>query len=284
MKKRRLKIFIWFLILVVITVVAFIWYRHHQRLVRLEQERLAASRLREERVLKVLEGWSNQQIGEELFRIGHPAATSFQNAVSASSSPKYLADFDFLADKPDVASLEGYLFPDTYRIYASSTAEEVIYRLLSNFDRKLSAEMRAEISRQGKTVYEIVTMASLIEKEAAIDQGKSNDDARIISGIFWNRIKNGQALQSCATLAYILGVNKQQYSEADTKIDSPYNTYLYRGLPYGPIANPGLAAIEAAIYPEYTEYNYFLTPAGSKQMIFSKTYDEHLHNKAKYLP
>jgi UPF0755 protein len=196
----------------------------------------------------------------------------------------YLSDFDFLADKPDDASLVGYMFPDTYRVYASSTAEEVTYRLLDNFGKKLTLEMRQDIAKQGKTIYEIVTMASLIEKEAAIDQGGSNNDAKIISGIFWDRIKNRQALQSCATLAYILGVNKPQYSEADTKIDSLYNTYLHRGLPPGPIANPGLAAIEAAIYPEYTDYNYFLTPAGSKQMIFSKTYEEHLRNKAKYLP
>jgi UPF0755 protein len=121
-------------------------------------------------------------------------------------------------------------------------------------------------------------MASVIEKEV-----RSANDMKIVSGIFWNRIKNGQALESCATLAYILGVNKSQYSYEDTRINSPYNTYINRGLPAGPIANPGLKAIEAAIYPEDTAYNYFLTASETGETIFSKTYQEHLNNKNKYI-
>jgi UPF0755 protein len=121
-------------------------------------------------------------------------------------------------------------------------------------------------------------MASIIEKEV-----RSTSDMKIVSGIFWNRIKNGQALQSCATLAYVLGVNKAQYSLEDTKVDSLYNTYKYRGLPPGPIANPGLDAITAAIYPESTNYNYFLSDPATGKTIYSKTLDEHNANKYKYL-
>ena len=106
---------------------------------------------------------------------------------------------------------------------------------------------------------------------------------KIVSGIFWQRIKNNQALQSCATLAYILGINKPQYSWQDTKIDSPYNTYLHRGLPPTPISNPSLKAIKAAIYPEYTDYNYFLSDPKTSKTIFSKTYAEHLRQQRKYL-
>jgi len=106
---------------------------------------------------------------------------------------------------------------------------------------------------------------------------------KIVSGIFWDRIKNGQPLESCATLAYILGQNKPQYSIEDTKTDSPYNTYLILGLPPSPISNPGLQAIKAAIYPEYTKYNYFLNRQDTGETIFSVDYDEHLRNKAKYL-
>jgi UPF0755 protein len=188
--------------------------------------------------------------------------------------------FDFLRVLPDNATLEGYLFPDTYRIFKDAAAEDIVVKMLANFDKKLAPETRAEISRQGKTLPEIITMASLIEKEV-----RGADDMKIVSGIFWNRIKNGQALQSCATLAYVLGVNKAQYSEADTKVDSPYNTYQNRGLPPGPIANPGLNAIIAAVYPVQTDYNFFLTAEvnGASKVIYSRTYDEHLRNKGKYL-
>ncbi|MEI8361556.1 MAG: endolytic transglycosylase MltG, partial [bacterium] len=125
---------------------------------------------------------------------------------------------------------------------------------------------------------EIVTMASVIEKEV-----RKTADMKIVSGIFWNRLANKQRLESCATLAYILGVNKEQYSLADTKIDSPYNTYQNFGLPIAPIANPGLKAIEAAIYPTKTNYNFFLTAATTGQTIFSSTFAEHVKNKNLYL-
>lgn len=262
---------------------AFAWYRYDQRQQRLEQEREAANKLREEKTLKILEGWSAKQIAAELEKIGHPAAASFLEATSASSAKGYVSDFDFLADKPNSADLEGYLFPDTYRIFASSTAEEVVYKLLDNFDRKLTSKMRADIAAQGKSIYDIVTMASLVEKEAAVDQGGNDEDAKIVAGIFWDRIKYGQRLESCATLAYILGVNKAVYTQEDTQIQSPYNTYRNDGLPPGPIANPGAAALEAAIYPTYTAYNYFLTPSGSRGLVFAETYEQHLSNKAKYL-
>lgn len=235
---------------------------------------------REEKTIRVIEGWRNSDISKELLKKGLSTEKDFNAAVKKD----YSADFSFLADKPAGLDLEGYLYPDTYRVYASSTAEEVIVRMLENFDKKLDAQMRADIVAQGKTIHEILTMASLIEKEAPISyQGGDLDDARIVSGLFWNRIKSGQALQSCATLAYILGVNKEQYSEADTKIESPYNTYQNPGLPPGPIANPGILAIKAAIYPIKTNYNYFLTPSGSKDLIFSITYEEHLRNKNRYL-
>ncbi|MCX6795284.1 MAG: endolytic transglycosylase MltG [Candidatus Falkowbacteria bacterium] len=199
--------------------------------------------------------------------------------------PKDYSDrFDFLKDKPKYYSLEGYLFPDTYRFFSDVSADEIIVKMLENFDRKLTKKMKEDIAAQGRSIFEIITMASIIEKEAPINYGTGdNNDARIISGIFWRRLKNGQALQSCATLAYVLGENKAQYSEADTKVDSPFNTYAYRGLPPAPIANPGILAIEAAIYPVDTSYNYFLTPAGTKKIVFSSTYEEHLINKKKYL-
>ncbi|MBU4082674.1 endolytic transglycosylase MltG, partial [Patescibacteria group bacterium] len=136
---------------------------------------------------------------------------------------------------------------------------------------------RAEIKKQGKTVEEVVIMASILEKEVRTDR-----DRRIASGIFWRRLGNNYPLQSCATIAYILDEDKWRYSTEDTKVDSPYNSYQNVGLPKGPICNPGLSAIRAAINPQENDYNFFLSkPDG--ETVFSKTLEEHNTNKAKYL-
>ncbi len=233
-----------------------------------------------EKSIKIIEGWSNKNIGDYLEKNNLADAKKFA-VLAGSEIGKWKFNFDkpnFLNDAPNGAGLEGYLFPDTYRIFEDVSAEEIISKMLDNFGKKISLEMAGEINRQKKSIHEIITMASVIEKEV-----RSQEDMKIVSGIFWNRIKNGQALESCATLAYILGLNKAQYSIEDTKIDSLYNTYKYRGLPPGPIANPGLNAILAAIYPEDTDYNYFLSDPATGKTIYSKTFSEHNYNKYKYL-
>lgn len=253
--------------------------------------------LREEKTVRFIEGWTNKEIAQYLEKqglwsteevlevIGFPQA-DYSRAADGPLPLDFSERYDFLKDKPTSRGLEGYLYPDTYRVFAaSSTPAELVIKMLDNLDKRLTPKMREDIASQGRTVYEIMTMASILEREAPINyQTGDNEDARIISGIFWNRIKVGQALQSCASLAYILGVNKPQYSAEDTAVESPYNTYKYRGLPPGPISNPGILAIEAAIYPTKTSYNYFLTPAGTNEIIYASTYQEHLNNKYKYLP
>ncbi len=236
--------------------------------------------LSQEKSIRIIEGWNIKDIGAYLEKNKVVAAKSFAVLAGAPLNGWKFAFTkpEFLNDAPGQANLEGYLFPDTYRIFKDTAVEGIIGKMLANFGKKLTPEIRAEIKRQKKTIYEIVIMASIIEKEV-----RSRDDMKIVSGIFWDRIKNGQALNSCATLAYILGVNKPQYSLEDTKVASPYNTYKYRGLPPGPIANPGFNAIKAAIYPEYTGYNYFLSDPATGQTIYSKTLDEHNRNKGKYL-
>lgn len=227
---------------------------------------------------------NNELIGKNLAKeqswlsvVGLPR-TDYRSTDKSMWPKDYSAQFAFLADKPSYVGLEGYLFPDTYRFYKNSTPQEITEKMLENFDRKLTPVMREEIKRQNKTVFEIVTMASVIEKEV-----RNTTDMKVVSGIFWKRIKNNQRLESCATLAYILGVNKGQYTLDDTKINSPYNTYQNAGLPPTPIANPGLNAIEAAIYPIETDYNFFLTATKTGQTIFSRTFDEHVKNKNIYL-
>ncbi len=180
-------------------------------------------------------------------------------------------------DLTRLKSFEGYLFPDTYEIAYDTQGEEIIKMMLDNFNKKVTPELKTEIERQGKTLEEIIIMASLIEKEVI-----TYEDKQIVSGIFWKRINIGMPLDSCATIAYVLGVDKWRYSFEDTRIPSPYNTYLNKGLPPGPICNPGLKSILAAIYPKNSEYWYYLsTPKG--ETIFSKTLEEHNIAKAEYL-
>jgi len=243
----------------------------------------------EEDVIKVIEGWSVKDIAEYFEKLGKLKTDDFFAVVGTPkidyrkekklSPPKDFSDqYDFLSDKPDYYGLEGYLFPDTYRIFKNASIEDVVYKMLNNFNKKFTPEMRAEVKKQGKTIFEIVTMASVVEKEV-----RSAEDMKLVSGIFWNRINNKQPLQSCASLAYVLGVNKAIYSTEDTQIESLYNTYQHTGLPPAPIANPGLNAIMAAIYPAKTDYFYFLTSNIDGKTIFAKTYEEHLKNKTRYL-
>jgi UPF0755 protein len=200
-----------------------------------------------------------------------------QKDFSDAAQEDFSLQFDFLQDRPKNASLEGYIFPDTYYFPLGVTAEEIIKQALQNFDAKLTPELRDEISRQNKTIFQIMTMSSIIEKEV-----QTWEDKKIVSGIFWKRVEISQPLESCATIAYVTGDNKKIYSYTDTRVKSPYNTYLNYGLPPGPISNPGMDSILAAIYPEKTDYMYFLsTPEG--ETIFSKTYDQQLQAQKKYL-
>lgn len=162
------------------------------------------------------------------------------------------------------AGLEGYLFPDTYLFLPSAETEQIIGTMRDNFKKKA-----------GNVGEDIIIMASLIEKEVP-DSG----DRKIVSGILWKRLELGMALQVDAVFPYITG--RQKVLLDDLKINSPYNTYLYKGLPPGPITNPGLDAIEAARNPKESPYLYYLSGNNSKT-YFAKTFAEHLKNKEKYL-
>ena len=230
----------------------------------------------DEKKITFPEGWDSRKIAARIKR----QELNGDNFLDLVEKPNYFRDeydYGFLAGIPEGKNLEGYLFPDTYFFSADANAENIIKKMLDNFDRKLSDDLRNEIQNQNKTIYEIITLASILEKEV-----KTPDDKKIASGIFWNRIKIGQPLQSCATLSYILKENKGQYSYEDTQIKSPYNTYLNPGLPPGPISNPGIISIKAAIYPAETNYNYFLNNPETGETIFSETLEEHNANKVKY--
>lgn len=221
------------------------------------------------------EGLTAKKMSEKLKEEGFDGE-NFLNLVK-NSPQSIISDYSILSEKPSQSTLEGYLFPDTYYFSKDATPEGILRKILSNTDAKISEEIKNKAKSQDKSLFQILTMASIIEKEVA-----SDTDREIVSGIFWNRIGTGQPLQSCATLSFILGENKKQYSLEDTEIDSPYNTYQNRDLPPGPISNPGISAILAALNPKETNFNYFLSDPSTGKIIFSATLEEHNANKAEY--
>jgi len=233
----------------------------------------------------VIEGWNLRNVAQRLEELkivekdevfnylGVPALDYSENPDL--TKPKDFSDkFSFLSSKPENISLEGFLFPDTYEISEGEGLEEIIIKIFSNFDKK-TEDIRGDFGED--EFFDILTMASIIEKEV-----RTKEDKGIVSGILWKRISLGMPLQVDATLSYILDKKSTKISIEETKVDSPYNAYKYRGLPLGPISNPGIESIEAAAFPTESSYLYYLsTPEG--ETIFSRTLQEHNAAKAKYL-
>lgn len=218
------------------------------------------------------EGWNSKKMAERLTANGLPGADFL--ALVQEPKLEWRQTFDFLADAPTDASLEGFLFPDTYLFDRESSAEIIIEKMLTNFDKKLDVSLRAIVKAENKTLYETVTLASIVENEV-----KSVADRKMVADLFLRRLSIGQALQSDATLQYILGVDKIQHSFEETRTQSPYNTYINPGLPPGPIGNPGLVSLRATINPEKNSYFYFLNDTKTGETIFSVTFEEHVRNK-----
>lgn len=212
------------------------------------------------------EGYEAKQIEETLRQAGLPGAEGFAEALKPE-----LYDYKFLENLPERSvGLEGYLFPATYEIPLSYSAQDIVNLMLNTFDVQFTEEYYDRAEEMKMSVDEIITMASIVERETNADSERAK-----VAGVFYNRINSGMKLQSCATVQYILGERKPVLSIADTQIDSPYNTYVYAGLPKGPISNPGIECIKAALYPEDTDAYYFCL-SKSGEHIFSATYEEHV--------
>lgn len=177
-------------------------------------------------------------------------------------------------------SLEGYLFPDSYHLVDGLSDREIIDIVLSNFIKHIPRIWLDQAEKNGKNFYSILIMASILEKEVQTKQ-----DKRLVADILWRRIDKGMPLQVDASLCYAQNKNFNNcvINQMLLKIDSPYNTYLYNGLPPTPINNPGLESIEAVLYPLANDYWYYLTSRETGQTIFSKTYKEHQTARQKYL-
>lgn len=183
-------------------------------------------------------------------------------------------DYPFLKNLPKRKNrLEGYLFPDTYEVFADSDEKQIIKKMLDRFGQVFKEKYYQRAKELGMTVDEVVTLASIVEREAMKD-----DERDMVAAVFHNRLKSKQypLLQSCATVQYVLGERKPILTEEDTRIESPYNTYIHAGLPVGPIASPGEKSIIATLYPADVDYLFFVARSDGSH-VFSKTLQEHIN-------
>lgn len=234
--------------------------------------------------ITIVEGWSNDQIGKYLAERNIFTQEGFQNILTTNQT-------GFKFNEPAAKyNYEGFLFPDTYSLAKNATADILVSKMLKNFELKITEKMIADISSKHLQLSDVIILASIVEKEVGRNKEKittQDKDAlqrerELVASVFYNRLKKGIRLQSDATVNYITGKSDRQATFEDIKVKSPYNTYLVTGLPPGPIGNPGIDAIKAAIYPAMSDYLYFLNKTDG-EAVFAKTLEEHNQNRAKYL-
>ena len=249
---------------------------------------LVQGEARQERTVRLLEGWTIHDMDayfarEKVFEEGAFIAAAERMLQECRMAGEAVPDNAIVCQPvqtipKNVNTLEGYLFPDTYRLYLDATPDDVAVKMLARFSEKISdTETQEMLHGAGYTLHEIVTLASIVEAEVP-----HADERAVVAGLFWKRMEAGIPLQADSTVNYVTGKHDPAVSAADLKVDSRYNTYLYPDLPPGPIGNPGVMAIKAALAPQDSPYWFFLsTPDGTT--IFSKTFDEHVAAKRKYL-
>ncbi len=211
------------------------------------------------------EGFNVNEIAERLDKEGIARAEDIRAEAVKFSPYKYMRP-----ESEVTYRAEGFLFPDTYEVEPGMSAKSILHMMANNFDDKMTDEVRQRAMAEGLSLYDLTTLASLVEKEARFDE-----DRPIIAQVFLKRLRLDMPLQSDTTIQYLLDAPKEDVTYADTEIESPYNTYQHRGLPPGPIANPGMASIEAVLYPADTDYLYFVADRQGHNH-YSMNYEEHL--------
>jgi UPF0755 protein len=229
----------------------------------------------------VPEGLRSEEVALLMEREGIVSADGFQRALASGEH-----DFDFLLERPPGVGLEGYLFPATYGFSRGVSAEEAVQRMLAAFDAQVTPELRQAAQATGLSLHQAVTLASIVEREAA-----KADERPLIAGVFLNRLRLGMPLEADPTVQYALandpgnverfGFWKQGLTLGDLQVDSPYNTYVNGELPPGPICNPGLASLEAVAHPAQINYLYFVARDDGSH-VFAETLEEHLRNVEQY--
>ncbi len=230
--------------------------------------------LKEETQFTIPEGYTIEQIAKKLEAENFCTEAEFLEAVQKEY------DYWFLEAVPQDENvkyrLQGFLFPSTYAISEDMVAEDIVKVMLNQFDKVFSEDLQAKANELGKSVYQVIIEASIIEREVVLDEERV-----MVAGVIKNRLAINMKLEMCPTVLYPLTdglYDKDRVTNEDTKYDSPYNTYLYEGLPPGPIANPGRASIEAALNPAEHTFFYYHTDNDKKDgsHIFTETYEEHV--------
>lgn len=241
-------------------------------------QRLTQGVPREQMRFTLIEGWTRKQMAAYIAEQSAISEQAFLDASGAAALEGYRGEFGFLASVPTGETLEGYLYPETYDFFLDATAEDVVRKMLRTFDSEVaSARFVKDVSQTGYSFHDIVIMASVVEREV-----RSSDDMVVVADIFWKRYEVGMRLQADSTVNYVIDGDNPSLTLEQTKLDTPYNTYLYSGLPKGPISNPGKRALQATVHPEAGPYWYFLSkPSG--ETVFSETLEQHNIAKNKYL-
>jgi UPF0755 protein len=240
--------------------------------------------IRDEKTVTVTEGLTNKQISEYLYKRGIGNKDELEQVLKTNS-----INFSYLQTAKNFV-FQGFLFPDTYKLGKGEGVTQLVDKMLLNFSKKINQDLIAKIEQQGRTLKDVIILASIIEKEVGRNKTRVTEEdlealkteRRLVASVFYNRLKIGQPLESDATVNYVTGKSDRQALIVDTKVKSAYNTYVVKGLPPTPICNPGEDSIMAAIEPTESDYYYFLSKIDG-EAVFSRTYEEHLQNKAKYL-
>ena len=217
------------------------------------------------------EGFGVKEIAERLYSLDLADKEDFLKAAEKFAPYKYMEK-----RKNSIFAAEGFLFPDTYTVESDISVEEILKIMTEDFDSRLTTEMRVQAQQMGLSVYDLVTLASLVEKEVRYPEDRS-----IVAQVFLKRLQINMPLQTDASLQYLMDAPKEDVSIEDTKIESLYNTYQHYGLPPGPIANPGMDSIEAVLNPADTDYLYFVADRNGHNH-YSQTYEEHLYLVNQY--
>ncbi|MCM3170629.1 endolytic transglycosylase MltG [Paenibacillus sp. MER 99-2] len=225
------------------------------------------------------EGYTVLQMADKLSEEGIVDREEF---IKLANDPSAF-DVDIIKDVPVDEELryvlEGYLFPETYELKKDSSTHDVMQRMLEEFQTRMNSipDLEKELQEKNLSLHELLTIASLVEREVVVDAERP-----LVAGVIYNRIHQDMKLEIDATVQYLLDKPKARLLFKDLKVESPYNTYLNKGLPPGPIASPSLPSIQAALQPEASEYLFYVTKKdGSSGHLFAKTYKEHQQNIAK---
>jgi len=257
---------------------AFLWYRHTHHAV------LQPLSARPETTITIIPGWNLRDVASYL--VAEQLASSTADVYAVTGKPATLVRTDAFIlptstidqlhfSLPSKISLEGYLAPETYRVYSDATVTDIVEKLLIERDSEL---MNLNMATSSATTNEILTVASLVEDEA-----KTPDDRRMVADILWRRVQAGMPLQLDSSVHYAVNKTGDVYTtQKERDVDSPWNTYKYAGLPPGPICNPSIESIKAALNPEKNSYWYFLSGTDGT-MHYAKTLDEQDANIYKYL-